>query len=213
MNAERSLPAAAPAAKQKLPWLKPGVLIGALVPLALLLLRAARHALGADPVARALNQLGLLALIFLLASLAATPLKIVLGVTWPIRVRRLLGLLAFFYASLHFLLYAVIDQGLAWAAIVKDVTERRFITVGFAAFVLLIPLAATSTSGMLKRLGARRWKRLHRLAYVSAALAAVHFIWRVKRDLTQPGAYALVLGVLLLLRVLDRKRKPRWARD
>jgi sulfoxide reductase heme-binding subunit YedZ len=185
----------------KQPWLKPGLLIGGLLPLALLSLRAARGTLGADPVAIALNQLGLLALIFLVASLAATPLKLVFGVTWPIRVRRMLGLFAFFYASLHFLLYAVIDQGLAWSAIAADVSKRGFIAIGFTAWLLLIPLAITSTAAMTKRLGAKRWKQLHRLAYVAAIFAAIHFIWRVKRDISQPASYAVVLAVLLFARL------------
>lgn len=190
----------------KYPWLKPGIWIGALVPLALLIGRAAAGTLGADPIAIALNQLGLLALIFLLASLAATPLKLRYGILWPIRIRRLLGLFAFFYAALHVLLYAVIDQGLSPAAILEDVTERKFITAGFAAFLLLIPLAITSTSGMLKRLGARRWKRLHQLVYLAGLLASLHFIWRVKRDLTEPLAYALVLIGLLLVRMFAHAR-------
>jgi len=190
----------------KQPWLKPGVLIGGLVPLALLCLRAARGTLGADPIALALNQLGLLALIFLMASLAATPLKLVFELTWPIRIRRMLGLFAFFYASLHFLLYALIDQGLALDAIGEDLRERGFIAVGFAAFLLLIPLAVTSTAAMTKRLGARRWKLLHRLAYLAGMLAVIHFVWRVKRDFTQPALYALVLAVLLLTRITRRRR-------
>jgi methionine sulfoxide reductase heme-binding subunit len=188
------------------PWLKPGIWVGALTPLALLIARAAAGTLGADPIAIALNQLGLLALIFLLASLAATPLKLRHGILWPIRIRRLLGLFAFFYASLHVLLYAVIDQGLSLRAILEDVTERKFITAGFAAFLLLCPLAVTSTSGMLKRLGARRWKRLHQLVYLAGLLAALHFFWRVKRDLTEPLAYALVLIGLLLVRLPTRAR-------
>jgi sulfoxide reductase heme-binding subunit YedZ len=191
----------------KQPWLKPGLLIGGLFPLAILCVRAAQGALGADPIAVALNQLGLLALIFLLASLAATPLKLVFELTWPIRIRRMLGLFAFFYACLHFLLYALIDQQLALAAIAEDLQERRFIAVGFAAFVLLIPLAVTSTAAMTKRLGAKRWKLLHRLAYVAGALAVVHFVWRVKRDFTQPTAYALVLAGLLLARLVARRRR------
>ena len=198
---------AAPRAKQR--WLKPGVALGAAVPLVVLAVRAAQHTLGADPIAIALNQLGLLALIFLLASLAATPLKILFGFSWPLRIRRLLGLLAFFYALLHFVLYACIDQGLSLNAILADITKRKFITAGFAAFVLLVPLAATSTSGMLKRMGAVRWKRLHRLAYVAGALAAIHFVWRVKRDLSQPLAYAIVLAALLAVRLFERKRGAR----
>jgi methionine sulfoxide reductase heme-binding subunit len=191
----------------KQPWLKPGLLIGGLVPLAWLCVHAARGTLGADPIAVALNQLGLLALIFLLASLAATPLKLAFELSWPIRIRRMLGLFAFFYACLHFLLYALIDQQLALAAIAEDLQERRFIAVGFAAFVLLIPLAVTSTAAMTKRLGAKRWKLLHRLAYVAGVLAVVHFVWRVKRDFTQPMAYALVLAGLLLARIMARRRR------
>jgi len=190
-----------------LPWLKPGVLVGALVPLVVLVRAAYLHELGADPIAMALNRLGLLALVLLLASLSATPLKLMFGWAWPLRIRKLLGLLAFFYACLHFLLYAVVDQGLALAAIAKDVTERKFITVGFVALLLLVPLAVTSTAKMLKRLGAQRWKRLHRLVYVAAPLAALHFIWRVKKDLSQPLAYALVLGLLLGVRLLPNKRR------
>jgi sulfoxide reductase heme-binding subunit YedZ len=190
--------------KAKHPWLKPGVLIGALVPLAVLATRALRHTLGADPIAIALNQLGLLALIFLLASLAATPLKLLFGLLWGLRIRRMLGLLAFFYATLHVLLYTCVDQGLDGSAILGDIIERKFITAGFAAYVLLIPLAATSTQRMRKRLGAARWQRLHRLVYVASVIAAVHFIWRVKLDLKQPLGYAVVLGLLFAVRLRAR---------
>lgn len=196
-----------PTFRGPLPWLKPGLLVGGLVPLELLAWRAATDTLGADPIAIALNQLGLLALIFLVASLAATPLKLVFEWTWPIRIRRMLGLFAFFYASLHLLLYAVVDQGLALSAIGADIAERGFIAVGLAAYVLLIPLAITSTAAMTKRLGARRWKQLHRLAYLAAILAAIHFVWRVKRDFTQPAMYAVVLGVLLCARLYGRSKQ------
>ena len=165
--------ATAPRTGKKLVWLVPGVVAGAMLPLAVLLDRARRGTLGADPVAIAMNQLGLLALIFLLGSLAATPLRIVFNVTWPIRIRRALGLLAFFYALLHFTLYICIDQGLKLSAIVEDVTKRKFITVGAAAFVLLMPLAATSTVWAVKKMGSKRWKLLHKLVYIAAASAAV----------------------------------------
>jgi sulfoxide reductase heme-binding subunit YedZ len=191
-------------------WLKPGVFIGCLVPLALMIVDGARGQLGADPVAIALNRLGLLALITLVASLAATPARLVLGWAWPLRLRRMLGLFAFFYALLHFTLYIAIDQGFDFAAIVKDVTERKFITVGFAAFLVLVPLAATSPLRMRRMLGPKRWQRLHRLVYLVGVLAALHFIWRVKRDLTEPTVYAVIIGALLLARVLYRK--PRAAR-
>jgi sulfoxide reductase heme-binding subunit YedZ len=191
----------------KYPWLKPGVLIGSLIPLGLLVSDALRGTLGADPVAIALNRLGLLALTLLVASLAATPLRIWFDVTWPMRIRQLLGLLAFFYASLHMLVYAAVDQGLSLGALVEDVLERKFITAGVAAFLLLVPLAVTSTARMRRRLGGRRWQRLHRLVYPAALLAVLHFIWRVKQDLSQPLAYALVLAVLLLARVLLVQRR------
>ena len=183
------------------PWLGPGVLIGSLVPLALLVASALRGRLGADPVAIALNQLGLLALIFLLASLAMSPIRILFGVPWPGRIRRMLGLLAFFYASLHVGVYVVVDQQVALRAILEDIAERPFITVGFAAYVLLIPLALTSTQGTIRRLGGPRWRMLHRLAYVAAILAIFHFVWRVKSDLGQPIAYAMVLFALFAVRI------------
>ncbi len=193
-----------------LPWLKPAVFVGALVPLGGLLLQASRGTLGADPVATALNRLGLLALICLLASLAATPAKVLFGWTWPIRLRRMVGLMAFFYAALHFSTYVAIDQRFDWPVLWADVTQRKFMVVGFGAFLLLLlPLAVTSTDASVRRLGYRRWKALHRLVYVAAVLAVVHFLWRVKLDIRQPLLYALVLGVLLLVRVVDVVRTRR----
>ena len=184
-----------------LPWLKPGVFVGSLVPLAAILAAAGRGTLGADPIAQVLNELGLLALVFLVAALVCTPMKTLLGWTWPIRLRRMLGLFAFFYASLHLLTYAALDQGLDWSAIWDDVTKRKFIFVGFATFVLLVPLAVTSTNASVRRLGYARWKQLHRLAYVAPILAVVHFVWRVKKDVREPVAYAIVLAALLLVRL------------
>jgi sulfoxide reductase heme-binding subunit YedZ len=187
--------------RQPLPWLKPGVFAGALAPLAAIVLRGAQGRLGANPIDQAMNQLGLVALVFLVAALACTPLKTLFGWTWPIRLRRMLGLFGFFYALLHVLTYSGLDQGLDWAAMWKDVTKRKFIFVGLAAFVLLLPLAATSTAGAVRRLGFARWKLLHRLAYVAPALGAVHFFLRVKKDVREPLVYAAVLGALLLVRV------------
>jgi sulfoxide reductase heme-binding subunit YedZ len=190
-------------------WLKPGVLTGSLVPLASIVYRAARGRLGANPVAEALNELGLTALIFLVLSLSATPAKIVFGVTWPIRIRRMLGLIAFFYATLHVLTYAAVDQLGHFAAIFEDVAKRPFIAVGFAAWLTLVPLAVTSTAKMTKRLGAAKWKRLHRLAYVATLLGVVHFVWRVKKDITEPVVYGTIVGVLLLVRLVDALTGPR----
>jgi len=186
------------------PWLNPGVLVGASAPLLSILLRARSGALGANPIAEALNELGLMALVLLIASLACTPLRTLVGWTWPIRVRRLLGLLAFAYATLHVAVYAGLDQGLDLRAVLADVFKRRFIFVGFAAFVMMAPLAWTSTKGAVRRMGYVRWKRLHLLVYPAALCAVVHFVWRVKKDLSEPLAYAAILAALLLVRVVAR---------
>jgi sulfoxide reductase heme-binding subunit YedZ len=193
------------------PWLKPALLLGGCSPGAIILLRAARGTLAADPIAEALNRFGLLALVFLLASLACTPARLLTGWTWPARVRRMLGLFAFAYAAAHVLTWAVADRGLEWRAILEDLTLRPFIIAGALAFALLVPLAATSTSRMVRRLGHRRWQALHRLAYPATALACLHFFWRVKADLTEPLVYAAVLAVLLGVRlaVALRARKGK----
>jgi methionine sulfoxide reductase heme-binding subunit len=198
-----------------LPWLKPAVFLGSLMPLAALGIRAWRGTLSADPIAYVLNQLGLLTLIFLIATLTLTPLRKLFGWTWPIRIRRMLGLFTFFYATLHITTYAAVDQRFDWGTILEDITKRQFIFVGFAAWLLLIPLAITSTNGMVRRLGPARWQRLHRLVYVAATLGVVHFIWRVKRDLTEPAIYGAVLAALLLFRVVDavRTRGKKQAKE
>src|SRR5262249_1935657 len=141
-----------------------------------------RHTLGADAVALVLNRLGLLALIFLVASLACTPAQRFLGWTWAIRIRRMLGVLSFTYASLHVLTYLVLDQTFDCGVIFADIPQRKFIIVGLSTFLCLLPLAVTSTDAMVRQMGFERWKLLHRLAYVAGLLAVVHFIWRVKRD-------------------------------
>ncbi|NVJ03264.1 sulfoxide reductase heme-binding subunit YedZ [Myxococcus sp. AM009] len=191
------------------PWLNPALVVGGLSPLLMLAVQGPRGELGPNAIEAALHQTGLLALVLLLASLACTPLRLVAGWTWPARVRRTLGLLAFTYAAAHFLVYAVLDQGLAWGTLWADVTERPFITVGFAALVLLVPLAVTSTQRWVRRLGFPRWQRLHRLAYVAAALGVVHFVWRVKKDVTEPLIYGAVLALLLAIRVGEALRKRR----
>jgi methionine sulfoxide reductase heme-binding subunit len=191
------------AVRAKLGWLVPAVTTGGLLPLLVLVLRYIRRDLGANPIAEALNQLGLLALLLLLLSLAATPLQILTHWKWPIRIRKTLGLLGFFHVCLHFLLYAVVDQSLALKAIGEDIAKRPFILVGFVAFVLLIPLALTSTARALKAMGFVRWKRLHRLVYVIGILGVVHFIMRVKKVTAEPLIYAIVLGGLFLVRIVD----------
>lgn len=190
-----------------LPWLKPAVLVGGSVPGIAIVFWAVTGQLGADPIAEALNRLGLLALIFLVASLACTPAKAFLGWTWAMRLRRMLGLFAFAYAALHVSVYVVVDQSLRLGVLVEDLVKRPFILVGAVAFALLVPLAVTSTQGWVKRLGYVRWQRLHRLVYLAAPLAVVHFYWRVKKDATEPLLYAGILTVLLAARGLVAWRK------
>ncbi|HLM44811.1 MAG TPA: protein-methionine-sulfoxide reductase heme-binding subunit MsrQ [Myxococcaceae bacterium] len=199
-------------ASSPLPWLKPAVLVGGLAPLGMMLLQGLQGTLGPNVIEAVLNQTGLLCLVFLVLSLACTPLKLTLAWTWPVRVRKLLGLLAFGYGVLHFLTYAVADQGLALGAILQDITERGFIAVGFVSLVLMVPLAVTSTSAAVRRMGFPAWKRLQRLAYVAAALGVVHFVWRVKKDATEPLIYGAVLALLLGIRAVEAIRKRRRAR-
>ena len=182
-------------------WLKPGIFLGGLVPLASVAARALTGSLSANPIAQVENELGLAALIFLIASLACTPARRLFGWTWPMRIRRELGLFAFAYAVLHVVVYVLLDQVVDAQRIFEDVAKRPFISVGFAAFVLLIPLALTSTTSSIRRLGFRRWQRLHQLAYIAAILAVTHFIWRVKIDVSQPITYAIALALLLAVRV------------
>jgi len=185
--------------------LKPLVFLAAASPLLWLAGRALRGALGPDPVAEVLNRLGLYTLVLLLCSLACTPLQLVLRWKWPLRVRRMLGLFAFFYASLHLTTYVAVDQGLDLASIGKDIVKRRFVTVGFAAWCCLFPLAVTSTQGWVKRLGFRRWKALHRLAYLAGVLAIFHFVWRFKTALLEPVIAGATLFVLLAIRLIARR--------
>ena len=200
---------ALPRRPAKLDWLQPAVLAGSLLPLGLLLLDAVRGALGANPIAAAMNRLGMLTLLFLLASLTCTPLKMVLGLKWPLRLRKTLGLMAFWCALAHFLVYALLDQALLLGAIVEDIAERPFILLGFLGLVALLPLAITSTKTALKKLGARRWRQLHRLAYVAGILGAAHFLLRVKQDLTEPFIFGSLLAALLAVRWLDAWRRSR----
>ena len=163
--------------------------------------------LTANPISFVTNTLGDWTLRILLASLAMTPLRIVFGLSWPISLRRLLGLFAFFYVSLHFLVWLVLDHFFDWAEMGADILKRPYVTVGMAALVLLIPLAATSTTGMIRRLGAARWRRLHRLAYVAAALGALHYLWLAKKVNVEPYYYGAVLVVLLGIRLVDVIRR------
>jgi sulfoxide reductase heme-binding subunit YedZ len=191
---------------------KPVLFALCLLPLAWLAWRAAGDGLGANPIEATNRFLGDWALRFLLLTLAVTPLKGITGLAGLARFRRMLGLYAFAYAVMHVSSYVVLDQFFAWHEIWKDIVKRRYITVGMATLVILLPLAVTSTDGMVRRLGGPRWKRLHRLAYVAGALAVVHFTMMVKADLREPLAYAAVLVVLLGWRAAARRRRPRPAR-
>ena len=182
---------------------KPVLFLLCLLPLAFLLLRAfevSGFGLGANPIEELLHELGRWGLKFLLLSLSITPLRRWTGWNWLLRFRRMLGLFAFFYIILHFLTYAVLDQGLDIAAIVEDVIKRPYITLGMTGLLFLIPLAVTSTKGMMRRLG-KRWQKLHRLVYVIAIVGVWHFYWQVKLDTLEASMYALVLAVLLATRV------------
>lgn len=196
----------------KLDWLQPAVLTGSLLPLALMLYQGWAGSLGANPIATALNRLGMLTLLFLLASLSCTPIKIVFGAKWPLRLRKTLGLMAFWCALSHFLVYAVFDQVLMLDAIVEDIAERPFILLGFLGLLCLTPLAITSTKNALKRMGPKRWQQLHRLAYLAGILGVAHFLVRVKQDLTEPLVYAAILALLLAVRVFDAYRRARAKR-
>jgi sulfoxide reductase heme-binding subunit YedZ len=196
-------------AKTKLPWLVPATITGALVPFASIAWRLSQQRLGANPIATALNQIGLLSLILLCASLSCTPLKIAFSWNWPLRVRRTLGLCAFFSVLLHFLVYLVLDQDLALGAVLRDLLKRPFIGLGFAALLLLVPLALTSTKRSVSRLGFRRWQLLHRLAYLIGILAVLHFYLRVKADHAQPILYGLILTLGFVLRFAEKLKKSR----
>jgi methionine sulfoxide reductase heme-binding subunit len=181
-----------------------------LLPLARLVAGFMLERLGANPIELITRSTGTWTLTFLLISLAVTPVRRLSGWNWLLRLRRMLGLFAFFYACLHFTTYIWFDQFFDWGAIWKDILKRRFIWIGFGGFVMLIPLAATSTNAAIRRMGARGWQRLHRLVYAIAICGVVHYWWLVKKDLTQPFIYTNVLVALLGLRLLlaIRGRSP-----
>jgi sulfoxide reductase heme-binding subunit YedZ len=179
------------------------------VPLALLANDAYYHRLGANPYEFATRTTGALALLFLILSLGVTPLRKVLGLPWLIKFRRMLGLFGFFYAFLHLLTYIWFDKSFGFRAIIEDVGKRPFITIGMASFVLLTPLAITSTQKMIKRLGGRTWNRLHRLVYVAAAGGALHYYMLVKADTREPLMFGAALALLLIYRMLN-KLLPRY---
>src|SRR6185436_5238624 len=193
--------------QQRIKWLKAAVFALCLIPLAHLTWLGTHHGLGANPIEYITRSTGFWTLTFLLITLTVTPLRRLSGWNWLLRLRRMLGLFAFFYVCLHFTTYIWLDQFFDLADMVKDIAKRPFITVGFSAFLLLIPLAATSTNAMVKRLGGRRWQLLHRMVYVIAILGVLHFWWLVKKDITEPLIFGSLLGLLFLARLVYAARK------
>jgi DMSO/TMAO reductase YedYZ heme-binding membrane subunit len=190
------------------------VVINSLVPLALLLWDAYYHHLGTNPVEYAIRTTGMLALIFLILCLTVTPLRKITGKNWLSHFRKMLGLFAFFYACLHLSTYFWLDRSLSIASVIQDTRSRPFILIGMTALLLMVPLALTSTNGMIKRMGSKNWKRLHTLVYPSAIAGVAHYYMLVKADTRKPIAFAVTLGILLGYRLLaDRlpflkARKP-----
>ena len=185
-------------------WLKPAVFTLSLAPLALLVMRGFANDLSANPVEFIIRYLGDWALRFLLLALAVTPVRLATGWNEVARLRRMMGLFAFTYVVLHLLAYTGLDQGFDLAGLWNDVMKRIYITVGMAAFVILIPLAATSTDAMIRRLGGVRWRALHRLAYPAGVLAVIHYFLMIKAGYQQPTVYAVILAVLLGMRAVKR---------
>lgn len=201
---------------------KAAVFAAGLYPLARLVWLGWTGGLGANPVEFITRSTGTWTLVLLCITLGVTPLRRFTGWPWLVRLRRMFGLYAFFYACLHFTTYLWLDQFFDLAGIIKDIAKRPFVTVGFLAFTLMIPLAATSTDSMVRRLGGRNWQRLHRAVYAIAVCGVIHYWWLVKKDITQPLIYALIVGALLFVRIvfsfsrrniaLDLTRRPVYAR-
>ena len=190
---------ATPARRRRIAF-KAGLWLVCLAPALSLVIAALTNGLGANPIEKITHRTGWWALVLLTVTLSVTPVRRLAGQSSLMRYRRLLGLFAFFYATLHFLTYLVLDQFFGWGYILEDIAERPFITVGFATWLILLTLAVTSTTGWIRRLR-KNWRRLHRMVYVAAVAGGVHFLWRVKADTREPLAFLFIIAALLLLRV------------
>lgn len=190
-------------------WVKGVLFVISLFPLARLIIGGMLGKLGVNPVELITRSTGTWTLVFLLVTLSVTPLRLVSGWQWLAQLRRMLGLYAFFYGFIHLITFVWLDHFFDLAAIAKDIVKRPFVTMGFAAFAVMIPLAVTSTRAMTRRLGGRRWTALHRLTYVTAICGVLHYWWLVKRDITQPLIYALVLTLLLAYRLIRTVRRNK----
>jgi sulfoxide reductase heme-binding subunit YedZ len=179
-----------------------------LIPLGRLVAWGFADALGANPIEKILREMGYWTLVFLLLTLSVTPIRLVTGWPWVGRFRRMIGLFAFFYASLHLMSYVGLDQFFDWSNIVKDVVKRPYITIGFAAFLALIPLAVTSSDGMLRWMGGRAWRRLHRWVYLIGFAGCLHFLWLVKKDISRPAIFISIFGVLMVFRLVRQRSTP-----
>lgn len=199
------------------PFLKVVVFVNCLVPVALLGWDALHGQLGANPLEFVTRTTGALTLTFLVLSLAVTPIRKSLSIPWMIKFRRMMGLFAFFYGFLHLMTYVWFDKYFNFRAMAHDIGKRTFITLGMLSFFLMIPLAITSTNKMVKRIGGKRWNRLHKLVYVSAAAGVLHYYLLVKADVRKPIGFAVALGILLLYRILNNyfpkltSRSPKTA--
>lgn len=189
--------------------IRPALWLLVIVPAIVLVAQLLLDQLGAEPIEALEHASGKWTLRFLAGSLAITPLMRLTGWGWLLAQRRFLGLATFFWAIGHLSVYTVLDQFFDWPTIAEDILKRIYITLGMLAFVLMIPLAVTSTKASIRRLGGKRWNQLHRLVYLSAVAGCVHFLWAVKKDLTEPILYAAVVAVLFALRLILRKRGPR----
>jgi len=190
-------------------WTKVPAFVLCLVPAGLLVWQGLHHGLGANPIERITHATGDWTLRFLIIALAITPLRKVLRLPELIRFRRMFGLFAFFYGCLHFTTYIWLDKFFDVAEMIKDVEKRRFITVGFTAFVLMIPLALTSTAGWIRRLGGKRWQMIHRAIYFSAIAGVIHYYWLVKSDVRKPLFYGALVFLLLAWRIGDWLQRRR----
>lgn len=205
--------------KEELGFIKFVILVNGLVPLVLMLYDAYYHRLGANPLEFFTVTTGSLTLIFLLLSLAVTPLRKIFGQPWMVKTRRMIGLFAFFYGFLHLLAYVWFDKSFDLAAATDDVFKRPFIAFGMLAFFLMIPLAVTSTTGWVKRLGGKNWNRLHKLAYLAPVAGVIHYYLKLKTDVRVPLIFGGVLAVFLLYRVVNKylpgmtERRPARARS
>ena len=194
-----------PSAKQISFIVKPIIFILCLIPFALLVFGAINDTLGSNPVETLTHETGQWALRFLLIGLSVTPLRRILKINWLIKLRRMIGLFAFFYAVMHFITYIWLDQFFDWAEILIDIPKRPFITIGFASFLLLLPLALTSSNAMQRRLK-KNWSKLHKLVYVIPVLVIIHFLWSLKADFSEPAVYAVLFSMLISYRIYYSQR-------